>query len=271
MAEPIVTQLGAVTRVDIVPEITGQMAPGKTLEQPQVTPEVKSEIPAGIPEKFIKDGKVDYAALAASYTELEKKVGAPAPEKKAEVTPPVTPEPVQSVPGVEPAQMTKFTQEISEKGELSAESYAALAKAGYPKAIVDAYVQGQIATASVAKTNAEALGTRIADSVGGKDKYNEMVAWGAQNFSEAEIAGFDQVIASQNEQAISLAVQGLRAKFVAANGEQGEFVQGRPGVSVGDHYKSRAEMQADMRDPRYAKDQAFRDTVRDKIGRSSIM
>jgi hypothetical protein len=273
--EAVVTQLGAVHRVDIVPEITGQMAPGKTLEQPQGTPAATSEIPAGIPEKFVKDGKVDYAALAASYTELEKKVGAPAPEKKADVTPPVdpkaTPEVAQSVPGVTPEQMTKFSQEIVAEGKLSDTSYADLLKAGYPKAVVDAYVNGQLATAQVAQTNAEALGTRIADSVGGKDKYTEMIAWGAQNFSEAEIAGFDQVIASGNEQAITLAVEGLKSRYVAANGSQGKFTQGNVGASVGDSYKSRAEMQADMRDPRYAKDQAFRDQVALKLSRSSIM
>lgn len=38
-----------------------------------------------------------------------------------------------------------------------------------------------------------------------------------------------------------------------------------------DDYQSKAQMTADMKDPRYKKDPAFRKQVEEKIGRSNIM
>lgn len=67
-----------------------QTAPSPTPPTPPTPPSNAGDAPLNppsdikIPDKFVKDGKPDYAALAASYTELEGKFGAKTDKLKEE-------------------------------------------------------------------------------------------------------------------------------------------------------------------------------------------
>lgn len=259
--------------VVVAPPVVTAPQPG--VLNPVNPPVIKAEArPAWLPDKF-KDAE----QMALAYSELEKKQSAGNPPP-AVVTPPVVAEtdPVKiaaaaaakaAADAAAPADvlakaglnMADFVTEYGDKGALSPESYAKLATAGFPKDLVDAHVQGQLALAE--KNNAPLFAI-----AGGQDGYKAAVAWAAANLSDAEKTAYNASVNGSVEQG-KLAVTGLMARYNDANGQDPKLVQGHTATST-DSYRSRAEQQAAMKDPRYAKDPAYRDDVLQKSLRSTF-
>lgn len=234
----------------------------KAEEKPEGEPKVDPERPEWLPAKF-----KSVEEMAKAYTELEQKQGGKAPEPKVddkEAKVDLTPEEEAAAKVVATAGLdyAALSEEYADKGELSPESYAALAeKAGLDKATVDAYIAGQQALAREAEN-------RAFDIAGGPEEYTKMSQWAAANLTPAEIQAFNKAVEGTAEET-ALAVAGLKAKYVKANGSEPALLSGgaKPD-STG--YQSRAEMTAAMRDPRYAKDPAYRKAVEQKIAVSNI-
>ena len=151
--------------------------------------------------------------------------------------------------------------EWAEKGELSEDTYESLSKAGYSRDVVESHIAGANARQELANLKA------FNKAGGSEESYKEMTAWAATNLSESEIAAYDKTISDPTT--MESAVEGLYAKFTAASNSEGKTVHGNPGSSSpGSHYKSSAEMQADMNNPKYKTDAAFRNAVAQKIAAS---
>jgi hypothetical protein len=232
---------------------------------PPVVAPVAPVKPEGVPDKFwnAEKGEVDIAGMAKSYTELEKAKGAaPTTETPPEATPPATPPADQNADAAKAAvgadAFEAFSAEFAEKGALSEDSYKALEAKGIPKALVDQYIQGQVALAS----SAEAQGFSL---VGGEDKYSTMLQWAATSMTASEIDAFDKAVLSDNAAARAQAILGLKARYEGAyGGDQSGMVNGNaPSFAKG--YASEAEMTRDMKDPRYAKDPAYRKQVEQRL------
>lgn len=108
------------------------------------------------------------------------------------------------------------------------------------------------------------------DVAGGKEAYAELMAWGAENLEQTEIDIFNQSVNEGSPEIVKFAVEAVKAKQALANyeanGYEGQMTEGqggRQGFTTG--YQSDAEMQADMRDPRYQTDEAFRNQVMQKL------
>jgi len=252
------------------PEYDAAMVAKFDAANPQaVTPEPATR-PEHVPEKFwnAETGQVDMAAWAQSYKELEQKQSQ-APASAAAEKPAVGADgkPVENagdaagdaaeVLAGKGLDINTFSQEFQNAGALSDESYAKLETAGIPKAMVDAYIAGQAALGE--QRNAQ--GYEIA---GGKDEFAKMTEWAKTGFNAAEIAAFNTAVTGTAEQ-MQLAVAGLRARYEAANGREPGLLGGKPGNAGAPGYASRAEMTSDMKDPRYAKDPAFRAKVEAKL------
>jgi hypothetical protein len=97
-----------------------------------------------------------------------------------------------------------------------------------------------------------------------------MVTWAKNGLSAKEREAYDEVMDSRNPDAIKFAVQGLKSKFEAAYGHDPKFVQASASNGAGDVFRSSAELQVAMSDPRYASDPAYRNDVIQKLNRSSI-
>lgn len=70
------------------------------------------------------------------------------------------------------------------------------------------------------KAQIEANDKAIIGVVGNKEQYNKMQEWASANLSEQEIAAFNNaVLHSGDVELAKLAVQGLHAKFISANGQ----------------------------------------------------
>lgn len=221
---------------------------------PAPTPKVEGERPKWLPEKFKTAEE-----FAKSYAELEKKVGTPAVTPEA-VTPKVTevtPEAAQKA-GID---VNALAKEYAEKGELSAETLKALNDKGFDKAAVDGYIAGQKAIADQQIAALETI-------AGGKEQLKSTLEWAKANLTEAERNGYDAALDSGNLDLVKLAMQGVAAKYAAANGSDPKLIDGGELSTSGDApgYTSQAEIVAAMSDPRYRTDPAYQAKVYARLG-----
>ena len=251
--------------VDSVEIKTEETTSEKPVEEKQSTQSVQ-----GLPEKFksVED-------LAKSYSELEKKLGEQTP-KQEEVDPVSATKLKEEAPkqensleiaedAVENAGLNFDTlaQEYAEKGQLGDESYKALEQSGIPKAYVDQFIAGQKAIGEQQTNNVKTM-------VGGEDAYNEMASWASKNMSEGEKKAYNAAVNSADMDTVKLAVDGLRAKYQAANGTEPSLMQGKATPVAEQGFESWAEVTAAMADPRYSKDPAYQEAVKQKLANSEL-
>jgi hypothetical protein len=251
-----------VDKVEIQEEETGIEQP---VEQTNETQSAQSK-PEGLPEKFnsVED-------LAKSYAELEKKLGGQSQETKDEVDPvaKATPQSDNNLEIAEKAvtdaglDMSSLQAEYAEKGELDTKSYEALEKAGISKEYVDSYIAGQEA---IAKTQAD----EIKSTVGGDDTYQEMVDWASKNMTEGEKTAYNKAVNSGDMDTVKLAVNALKGQFERANGVEPKLVEGKAQPSQEQGFLSWAQVTEAMADPRYAKDMAYQNEVKNKLANSNL-
>ena len=251
--------------VDSVEIKTEETTSEKPVEEKQSTQSVQ-----GLPEKFksVED-------LAKSYSELEKKLGEQTP--KEETVDPISatklkeeaPKQENSLEIAEDAvenaglNFDTLAQEYAEKGQLGDESYKALEQSGIPKAYVDQFIAGQKAIGEQQTNNVKTM-------VGGEDAYNEMASWASKNMSEGEKKAYNAAVNSADMDTVKLAVDGLRAKYQAANGTEPNLVQGKATPVAEQGYSSWAEVTQAMADPRYSKDPAYQEAVKQKLANSEL-
>ena len=217
--------------------------------------------PQWLPEKFKSPED-----MAKAYAELEAKLGqakpADPPAADPAATPPADPEAALADKGL---NLQDFSAEFAQKGELSAESYEKLSKAGYSRQIVDQYIDGQRAVAA-------RFETEIMTEVGGSEKYSEITTWAKANLTPQEIAAYNAAVSSGSAEQAKLAALGLSAKYEKANGSDPQRLLGGQGASSSsDVFESMAQVTAAMRDPQYKADPAFRAKVQAKLGRSNVL
>ncbi|MBF7012537.1 hypothetical protein QUC32_23090 [Novosphingobium resinovorum] len=246
-------------------------------ENVNVIPPSGPQRPEWCPEQFWKDGKADTEGLAKSYAELRSKMDSKPADTPADPAAPASPEaaprPDGKIEKVEaPAEpvappaaplttaMDAARDEWAESGELSDESFASLEAAGLPRPIVELYLDGL-------KANAEKLMGEIHGYAGGTDAYNAMVQWAGQKLSAEEIEAYNTAL--DNPALRETAVIGLQAKYTRAVPSEGSLViPNDGGAAASDVFRSRDELVAAQKDPRYSTDAAYRQTVVDKLARS---
>lgn len=218
------------------------------------TTETSSERPEWLPEKFSNAEE-----LAKAYGALEKKFSSkPEEPAKAEDLNIKEEEPVENKAG----QLDKFYEEYAEKGELSENSYSELGNMGLSKEVIDAYISGQQAMA-------EQKANSIMSTVGGQEQYKEMVDWASKNLSPQEVKAFNNTIDNGSLEQAQLAIAGVQAKYNQNNAEPNLFSGTKADTNVG--YRSVGEMLADINDPRYSTDSAFRADVENKVKQSNTI
>lgn len=243
-------------RIQMDSGITGVEAPEESLaENPMDQAGEVSERPEWLPEKF--NSPED---MAQAYGELETRMGGESEDTSEETQE----ETVEEATGLTTEYLEPYSAEFVEYGELSEESYDRLEKeAGIPQDIARAYVEGQRALV-------EQQQNTVFAEVGGQDNYNEMVDWASENFTDAEITSFDNAVDSGDANAVMMAVKGLSARYAQANGTAPHLVQGNAGKDSTSGFQSWQQVSAAMRDPRYAKDPAYRSDVENRLNVSNL-
>jgi hypothetical protein len=219
--------------------------------------------PEGIPDKFYDaaTGKVDYDAMAKSYTELEKKQSG----QKEEVKEESVEEPKTADEAVEKAglDMEALSAEYDANQGLTDDSYAALEAAGIPKETVNQYIEGQKALVAQAQNEAYSI-------TDGKEGYEAMSNWAKANLSAEELANYNTQVNSPISKVREMAIRGLHAQFSADSGDGKPLVHGGATTGNTGGYSSRAQMIAAMQDSKYQSDPAYRAEVEAKLARSSF-
>lgn len=224
--------------------------------------EDNSERPDWLPEGFatVEDFLADYKALKGETTEEE------AEQDEDEQTDEVeeeegTDEDESSQDEAPGLDLDALTAEFVESGTLSEETLEHLEELGIPREVAEVHMAGLHAQAELTQMKA-------AQSVGGDENFQAILQWAGEALPEKEVDTINKLVSEGDFDGYLLALQGVKAKYEAAYGSiTGDELQG-DAVSIADVYASQEEMKADMRDPRYAKDEAFRASVAAKVSRT---
>lgn len=143
-------------------------------------------------------------------------------------------------------------KEYEKTGSLSEETVEALNKAGYPPEVIEAFIEGRIAME-------ERFTNAIYESVGGEKEYRSIVNWASQNLNKKSIDAFNRAIDNNNINAITLMLDGMKAKMVAKMGTAKKSIHGGASAPNGSPkgYNSKADVIKAMSDPRYGRDAGY--------------
>jgi len=226
--------------------------------------------PEHIPEKFwdAEKGAVNVEALAKSYTELEKvrskSATEPTAEEKAAAEKAAADAKAAGGDAGGEALRAKAEQEWRANGTLSEETFAAYEKAGVTRAQIDTYIEGQEALARERESEAYAV-------VGGEESYKAMQAWANANLTQPEKDAYDRDVFGKDKAVRANAIRGLAARYAQSEGSDGKMVvpNSDGGKQAGEHFGSKAEMIAAMRDPKYKTSATYRNEVAQKIANAA--
>lgn len=199
--------------------------------------------------------------LEKAYEHLQSKMGQSGDEteEEEEEYEDTSREAAQSVAADAGIDYVALEGEYQQLGELSAETYEALAEAGIPEAMVDAYIAGQEAITQTTVQN-------MYDVAGGEAEYTAMIEWARDTLPESDIEAFNNSLI--NEDTSRFAIQGLTARYNAEKGPN--LVRGSQTVGRTGGYASKAEMMNDMSNHKYQQDPAYRAEVQRRVALSDF-
>ena len=228
-----------------------EMGGGPSNDQaaPSVDPNAETQIvekPEWLPEKFASPED-----LAAAYSELEQKMSSGTEEESTESS----------------TLTTETLQKYSEKyyGDgLNDTDYKELEGMGVSRELVAQYAAGM---AALQDRQTSAMYTEV----GGEKAYEAMTEWAVSSLGDAEIAAYNEAVESSNADISRMAIRGLHARFMAAEGDNTpkQLVQGSVTTSGVGTFASTAQVTQAMNDPRYERDPAYRQEVIQKLKNSA--
>lgn len=154
-------------------------------------------------------------------------------------------------------------EEYQNNGELSQKTYEALEKAGYPKEVIQGFVETR-------KAIDNKYAQDVMNHVGGEKDFRELQAWMKGNLSKAELDAYNEAVNSDNLNAVKLILDGIQAKRVAKQGTRKATLMGNvASKSAPKGFSGRDEMIKAMSDPRYGIDRAYTISVERKMSLSN--
>ena len=202
-------------------------------QAPQEQPEVQSERPEWLPEKFQSPED-----LAKAYGELESKL---------------------SDDG-QPNALEAFSKEYEENGQLGDASYDKLEKMGISRDMVDLYISG-LQSAQDQESKA------VYDIVGGQEQFEKMAAWVGTNLAEGEVNTLNGMLVQGGESA-KMAAQLIKTRYDQVNGREASLIQGNVSSTSKSAFQSYHELMQAMGDPRYQTDPVYQKQVADRLASS---
>ena len=207
--------------------------------------------------------------LEQAYIELQKKLGSS--EEETEEDPSTLDE--QEEEWSEGAQVIAdaSAEYYENEGQLSEETMEKFKEMSSTD-LVNAYMEIQANNPDVQGESPDLTDSEmnsVYNSAGGEAEYNRLTGWAAENLAENKLDAFNSIIDRGDATAIQIAVAGLRSEYEAQEGYEGRMLQGKAARAT-DAFRSQAEVVAAMGDPRYERDEAYRQDVYDKLERSNI-
>ena len=206
--------------------------------------------------------------LEDAYLALQKKLGSNDEDTEVDTLDETEEEEVS--PGV--SLITDASEEYyANEGKLSTETMERFGEMS-SQDLVNAYMEIQANNPNPQQeygdlTDAEM--NSVYNSAGGEKAYDTMVNWAADNLAEKKLDAFNSIINQGDATAIQIAVAGLRSEYENTEGYEGRMLTGKAARTT-DSFRSQAEVVAAMSDPRYDRDEAYRQDVYNKLERSNV-
>jgi len=201
--------------------------------------------------------------LEAAYIELQKKLGDNSEESE------VTEEETEETEEEESSDSSLFDRLWDEaKGEEFSEDILKELSESNPTDLAKMYLDYRNSQPTNKITEKDA--TTLMDSIGGEEKYSDMMKWAIDNVPDAEIDMYDSVMESGDRNAAFFAMQALSYKYGDSVGVEGKLVQGKAPADTVKGFKSQAEVVNAMQDPRYDRDPAYRQEIMAKLENSNV-
>jgi len=202
--------------------------------------------PDWLPEKFS-----NVEEMAKAYGELEGKLGGN--EETTEETP--------VEPNNQENAINLASEEFSEKGELSEETYKSLEAQGLNKMMVDTYIAGQQAIINQQQME-------ITNEIGGMQEYKKLSAWAANELSDEDLEAYNQTVEAGTVSQAKFAIKSLYKQFQEAGAPR--LAQGSVNGTGIPPFNSRQQVTVAMKDSRYDTDPAYREEVLQRLARSNV-
>ena len=207
--------------------------------------------------------------LENAYLELQKKLGSDDDDAEVDIK---NDEPEEEVsPGV--SLITDASEEyFANEGQLSQETMAKFGEMS-SQDLVSAYMEIQANNPNIDQGPSPDLSdgemNQVYNSAGGEAEYGRLTSWASENLAENKLDAFNDIIEKGNATAIQIAVAGLKSEYENAEGYEGRMLTGKS-ARTSDGFRSQAEVVAAMSDPRYDRDEAYRQDLYDKLERSNV-
>jgi hypothetical protein len=238
---------------------------GAQVEAPLLAGKYKTE--EDLQKGILELAKRHDGGLEAFYKSLEsgigKKVETPEPPKADQPKDePPKEEPPKTEQAPLPIDLEKYTVEFTSQGQLTEESRTELRNFGIKDEVIDGYLKDVKAAADLAKAFAF-------NEVGGEENYYAMINFAAQSLSPQEKDAYNAELTNPDLGKRREAIKNLWAKYTEANPQ---FLEGNPGggTTTDSAFRSEAEWRTAMKDPRYMKDAAYRESVMRRLERSKF-
>ena len=176
-------------------------------------------------------------------------------------------------------KVTPFVESFAKNGTLTEIEIKEAAKAtGFSEAMIVQYMEGALyrtEKSAAEATQAEAaLVKPFYEAFGGQDRYAAFSEWVDKGgISKEEATAYNEALDKSPAAALELAkVYKARMESSGSGADPTDLTRGAQGGGSGEDggYASSAEMEADMNDPRYKSDPAFRAKVAAKVGKSNF-
>jgi hypothetical protein len=169
--------------------------------------------------------------------------------------------------GVDPGEAAEEFEK--NEGILKDETYEKFEKAGFPRAVVDAYLNGVSSQRDTATSMTAAQIAQVKAVAGGDDGFSKVRDFIKGSWEDADIEAYNEAVSSGDVTKATEAVSGAYRAYLESFGSEGRMVGGRrPGANVSG-FASEADYLEAMADKRYKTSAAYRSEVSQKLANSS--
>lgn len=156
-----------------------------------------------------------------------------------------------------------LVKEYEDNGKLSDESMKALKGAGYPEAVVNAFIKGFEAQVNEF-TNA------IYKMAGGQEAYGQLCNF-VKGLGEADVQAFNETINSGSLTQLAALINGYKAQMTTKYGTSNRSILGGANTVETKGFNSKDAMVKAMNDPRYGTDMAYTEKVQRMTMQSTFL
>lgn len=211
-------------------------------------------------EETIKDTQPEEPEATTPTEPEDKEVEEEKPTEPTEPTqetePPKEEEEIKDVLSQNGFDYKALEEEYIANGGLTEETTAKLNKLGFTNEFIQDFVKGKEAIFEQEKNE-------LAEVIGGRAVYDEVINWAAKNFTPDEIQSINAI---RDKNIIRMLLPTLKARMEAAEGKDPQTImQGSNKPLAGDIFESKEQMYEAIRNEKYLKDPAYAAKVTAKI------